>query len=93
MQGESRRLQEVRWGLQARLLAARRKGGGRVLLPRGALEPPFLMTSVTPPINSRLIEGSTILVIRVHSSEESDTLRPEVLLPALTGTWQLATDN
>jgi hypothetical protein len=53
----------------------------------------YPVTSVTPPTNSPADEGSTILVIRSHSSEDSDTLRPEVHSPALTGNWQLATDN
>jgi hypothetical protein len=34
-----------------------------------------------------------MLVIRFHSSEDSDTLRPKGVLTALTGNWQLATDN
>ena len=52
---------------------------------------PLPLTSITLPISRPFNEGSTILEIRFHPSEDSDTLRPE---GALTGSdWQLATDK
>lgn len=51
------------------------------------------VTSVTLPINRRASEGSTMEAIQVQSSEDSDTLRPEVLSQALIGNRQRATNN